>query len=191
MIQFHNDLLETIVDLMSRYTYASCAPLPKRWGKGNTPWPCEGPRGGICVMYRARSWCTVSLLQNGFSVHHYILSNVRYYFPLLPKLQSGNWSALKHIIINQLLDRVCCNESTALQEFCGQDADHWWAGADLDPGQQDNNSDHLRVWPAPHEERPVWQVHTAVPEGEQWVKSSWRHNIHTVPRTQRISYSYF
>lgn len=30
MIQFHNDLLETIVDLMSRYTYASCAPLPKR-----------------------------------------------------------------------------------------------------------------------------------------------------------------
>ncbi|MPC78559.1 hypothetical protein E2C01_073047 [Portunus trituberculatus] len=30
MIQFHNDLLETIVDLMARYTYASCAPLPKR-----------------------------------------------------------------------------------------------------------------------------------------------------------------
>lgn len=30
MIQFHNDLRETCVDLMARYTFASCAPLPKR-----------------------------------------------------------------------------------------------------------------------------------------------------------------
>lgn len=31
MIQFHNDLRDTCIDLMSRYTFSSCGPHAKRW----------------------------------------------------------------------------------------------------------------------------------------------------------------